>query len=215
MKTAIWLAEKGYVPEFLLRKGIKRLLEVRLVELQEKFGENPESGINEWLEQMRSSQVALVPEKANEQHYEVPPEFFKLVLGPRLKYSSAYYPEGCTSLEEAEEAMLGITCERARLADGMDILEMGCGWGSLSLWMAEKYPNSRILAVSNSSPQCEYINAQAQERGFKNLRAMVADMNEFKPPEGSPKFNRIVTVEMFEHMRNWEELLTRVASWLA
>lgn len=150
MKTAIWLAEKGYVPEFLLRKGIRSLLAQRLVELHAKYDKDHEAGVTEWVEHMRKSPVALVPEKANEQHYEVPPEFFLKVLGPNLKYSSGFYPEGAKTLKDGEDAMLQLTCERAQLADGQTILELGCGWGSLSLWMAAKFPQSRILSVSNS-----------------------------------------------------------------
>ena len=138
------------------------------------------------------------PEKANEQHYELPAEFFTRCLGNRLKYSSCYWPEGTPTLDDAEVAALKITCERAELADGQHILELGCGWGSLSLWMAEHYPNARITAVSNSRPQREFIEARARERNLGNLRVLTADMNDF---EADGRFDRIVSVEMFEHMR--------------
>ena len=100
---------------------------------------------------MKRSPIALRTESANAQHYEVPAAFFERVLGPRMKYSSAFYPDGCSNLAAAEENMLRLTCDRARLTDGQDILELGCGWGSLTLWMAEQFPNSRITAVSNSA----------------------------------------------------------------
>ncbi len=179
MQTAIWLAEKGYVPEWALRKGIRRLLSQRIDELHTKYLEDPEEGLNEWIDHMRNSPVALVPEKANEQHYEIPPEFFLLTLGKNLKYSSGLYPEGVDTLDEAEEKMLQLTCERAKLLDGQDVLELGCGWGSLSLWMAKHYPNSRIVSVSNSRPQREHIMCQAKERGIKNLEVITCDMNNF------------------------------------
>jgi cyclopropane-fatty-acyl-phospholipid synthase len=153
MKVAIKLAERGWVPEFILRKGIRKLLGDRLEELQAQFGEDPERELNEWIEHMRQAPVACVPEKANEQHYEVPPEYFLKVLGKNLKYSCCLYPEGLQGgLDAAEAEMLKLTCERAKLQDGQRILELGCGWGSLSLWMAKNYPNSNILSVSNSGP---------------------------------------------------------------
>ncbi|MBM3976626.1 MAG: class I SAM-dependent methyltransferase [Planctomycetes bacterium] len=211
MQTAIRLVERGLIPEPLLRHGIRRLLRERLRELEDRFGPDPERALESWIEHMRGAPVALVPELANEQHYEVPPAFFELVLGPRLKYSSGYFPHERATLAEAEEAMLALTCSRADLRDGMDVLELGCGWGSLSLWMAERYPNSRILAVSNSAPQREHVLAAARSRGLTNLRVLTRDMNHFETDE---RFDRVVSVEMFEHMRNWEALLTRIARWL-
>ena len=133
------------------------------------------------------------------------------MLGPRLKYSSAFYPEGCASLEAAEEAMLRLTCERAQLADGQDILELGCGWGSLTLWMAEQFRNSKITGVSNSTSQRAFIEARAAQRGLGSVRIVTSDMNSFAA-EG--RYDRVVSVEMFEHMRNWEVLLERIAGWL-
>jgi cyclopropane-fatty-acyl-phospholipid synthase len=133
------------------------------------------------------------------------------VLGPRLKYSSAFYPEGCASLEAAEEAMLRLTCERARRADGQEILELGCGWGSLTLWMAEQFASSRITAVSNSTSQRAFIEAGAAHRGLGNLRIITADMNAFA---AEARYDRVVSVEMFEHMRNWGALPERIANWL-
>ncbi|TAJ17738.1 MAG: class I SAM-dependent methyltransferase [Planctomycetota bacterium] len=211
MHSAIRLVERGLVPKPLLRRGIRRLLRERLAELERSFGRDPERALRAWIEHMRGSPVALVPEAANAQHYEVPPAFFELVLGPRLKYSSGWYAHADATLAEAEDAMLALTCERARLCDGQDVLELGCGWGSLSLWMAERYPHSRILAVSNSAPQREHVLAAARRRGLANLRVLTRDMNEFATAE---RFDRVVSVEMFEHMRNWEALLARIAGWL-
>jgi cyclopropane-fatty-acyl-phospholipid synthase len=145
------------------------------------------------------------------QHYEVPPEFFSLVLGARRKYSCCWFPEGTETLDEAEEKTLALTCERARLADGMDILELGCGWGSLTFWMAERYPRSRITAVSNSGTQRAFITACCRERGITNVDVVTADMNHFDTGKG---FDRIVSVEMFEHMRNYALLLRKIASWM-
>jgi len=211
MNLAIRLAEWALLPDFLVRYGIRRLDRKRLLEAR-KMG--PEEQLREkmrFMEEMRRSPVALVPRKANEQHYELPPAFFEQVLGKHLKYSACYWPPGVRSLQEAEEAMLALTCRRARLENGMDILELGCGWGSVSLWMAEKYPHSRILAVSNSRPQREFIVARARSRGLSNLQVVTADMNTF---ETDGRFDRVVSVEMFEHMRNWGLLLSRIDGWL-
>ena len=162
--------------------------------------------------ELRDSPIAIHTEAANAQHYELPPEFFEGCLGQRLKYSCAYYPRGDETLDQAEEAMLGLYGERAELADGQEILELGCGWGSLTLWMAERFPNARITAVSNSRPQRSYIEAQCRPRGIANVPVITADVN---PLELGPReFDRCVSVEMFEHMRNYEHLLARIAGWL-
>jgi cyclopropane-fatty-acyl-phospholipid synthase len=166
---------------------------------------------------MRSGPIALVPEKANEQHYELPPEFFAAVLGPRRKYSCCYWPNASSSLAEAEETALALTCEQAQLEDGQDVLELGCGWGSLSLWMAERYPASRITAVSNSNSQRRFIESEAIARRLTNLSVITADMNDFAPSpstSGNDRFDRVISIEMFEHMRNYDLLLARIASWL-
>jgi cyclopropane-fatty-acyl-phospholipid synthase len=217
MKTAIRLVEGGLVPKPLIRRAIRRLLRERLAELEELYGADREAGLADWARAMRAGPVAPVPDKANEQHYEVPADFFHLVLGRHLKYSSAYYPEELTTLDQAEAAMLALTAERAQLADGQEILELGCGWGSLSLWMAERFPAARIVSVSNSATQREWITERACERGLANLTVVTCDMNAFDPADhvgGERRFDRVVSVEMFEHMRNWEELLGRVARWL-
>jgi cyclopropane-fatty-acyl-phospholipid synthase len=160
---------------------------------------------------MDRSPIALVPELANEQHYEVPPEFFSLVLGDRAKYSCCHWGDGVQTLDEAEIEGLEITCRHAGIEDGMDVLDLGCGWGSLSLWIAEHYPNTRITSVSNSGPQGDHIRRLAEERGLRNLRVLTADMNDFDP---AGTFDRIVSVEMFEHMRNHRELFRRINGWL-
>jgi len=211
MKTAIRLVEQGLVPDLLVRHGIRRLLRERLREQREAFGPDPDAALARWIDAMRAAPVAPVPEKANEQHYELPPRFFELVLGRHLKYSSAFYPRAESTLDEAEAAMLALTCERADLADGQRVLELGCGWGSLTLWMAERYPASRVLAVSNSAPQREHVLAAARARGLTNVEVVTCDMNAF---QADGRFDRIVSVEMFEHMRNWEALLGRAARWL-
>ena len=155
--------------------------------------------------------VAEVPEKANEQHYELPAEFMGLILGPRRKYSGCLWPDGGGDLAGAEEAMLALSCARAGVQDGMRVLDLGCGWGSLSLWLAEHYPASAIVGVSNSASQREWILGQARERGLSNLSIVTADVNDFTP---DGRFDRVMSIEMFEHMRNWRELLRRVSTWL-
>ena len=208
MATFIELAERGILPDAMIRLGIRFLDRKRL---REEARQNQGAGRVDFLQQMEKSPIALDTRAANEQHYEVPPDFFTHVLGRHLKYSGCYWPEGCRSLDEAEAHMLALTCERAELSDGMDILELGCGWGSLSLWMARAYPNSRIVSVSNSGPQGEFIRARSRERGLKNLEVVTADMNHF---ETDRRFDRVVSVEMFEHMRNWKQLLHNINRWL-
>jgi len=194
------LAERGLLPLPALRFGVRKLCAARLREQSARE-------TTSFVESLAGEPVALVPKKANEQHYEVPARFYELVLGPNLKYSSALWLAGTSTLGEAEERMLALTCERAGLRNGQDILELGCGWGSLSLFMARKYPNSRITAVSNSQSQRSFI----EHRAPANLRVITQDMNSF---DAGRKFDRIVSVEMFEHMRNWPELLRRCAGWL-
>ena len=160
---------------------------------------------------MSEHPIAVRPDAANEQHYEVAPAFFGLALGPRRKYSCCLYRSDSDTLAMAEDHALAETAEHAGLADGQDILELGCGWGSLSLWMAERYPAARITAVSNSRPQRLYIEGEAAKRGFINLRVITADMNDFA---AAGTFDRIVSVEMFEHMTNWQSLLRRIHGWL-
>ncbi len=210
--------ERGIVPDMFTRIAIRRLCFERLRACAEHGPvSSSETGTAELLTSLRTGPIALVPDKANEQHYELPAEFFSTVLGPRRKYSCCFWPSDVHTLAEAEDAALSITCERAGLAEDQDVLELGCGWGSLSLWMAERYPHSRITAVSNSRPQKKFIDRQIERRGLKNLRIVTADMNDFDPWRLFGKrllFDRVVSVEMFEHMRNYELLLARIASWL-
>jgi cyclopropane-fatty-acyl-phospholipid synthase len=201
----IGIMERGLLPDPVVRHGIRRLCAQRLLQEQAR------DDVGRFARQMTEGEVAPAPEKANQQHYEVPAEFFGFVLGKHRKYSSCYWDEGCRTLEQAEARALELTCEHAALTDGQDVLELGCGWGSLSLWMAERYRKSRITAVSNSVPQRLHIEAEARRRGLANLRVMTDDMNRFQAPE---TYDRVVSVEMFEHMRNYQELLRRVRTWL-
>jgi cyclopropane-fatty-acyl-phospholipid synthase len=205
------LLARDLLPDAAIRLGIRRLLATKLREENTGDVVRQNEKLQAFVEELRRSPVAVKTEAANEQHYEVPTEFFKLVLGPRMKYSSGYWLDEATTFAESEEAMLALTCERAELVDGQDILELGCGWGSLTLWMAEKYPASRITAVSNSATQRAHIEAVCRQRGFAHVRIVTADMNAFDP---GGTFDRVVSVEMFEHMKNYAELLRRIHSWL-
>lgn len=209
-KVLNW-TEQGYVPDTVIRHGIRRLLGTRLTEIHATDCERMAENQQHFVEAMRDAPVAVVPEKANEQHYEVPADFFTAALGPHYKYSCCYWPEGVNTLAEAEQAALEQTCQRADLMDGQRVLELGCGWGSLTLWMAKHYPNSHITAVSNSASQRAHIEAQAAEHKLSNLRIITCDMNDF---DTQHEFDRVVSVEMFEHMRNWETLYKRVSGWL-
>jgi cyclopropane-fatty-acyl-phospholipid synthase len=199
--------ERGPVPDPITRVGIAFLV----ARARRRLEGEPVDTAATFAEDMRSHPIAENTEDANAQHYEVPAEFFDLVLGPRRKYSSGFYDSAAATLAQAEERALAETCEHAGLADGQDILELGCGWGSLSLWMAERYPAARITAVSNSHSQRAMIEARARDRGVTNLTVTTADMNDF---ETAARFDRVVSVEMFEHMSNWPALLERVRGWL-
>lgn len=205
--AAVETMERGLVGDRTMRWAIRRLCASRLRQEEARNS----AGAARLISEMRTGPVALSPEKANEQHYEAPVALFRHCLGRRLKYSCCFWPEGVRELDEAEEAALDATCRHAGISDGMDILELGCGWGSLTLWMAEKFPNAHITAVTNSALQHDFILGKRESEGIRNVRIVRADMNAFEP--GS-RFDRIVSVEMFEHMRNYRELLHRVSTWM-
>ena len=200
------LLEKNLLPDRLVRTGIRRLLAQRIRE------ENARYHAAAYVADLKTRPVAEETRAANEQHYEVPTAFYQHCLGRRLKYSGCLYPTGSETLDAAEEAMLNLYLERGRFADGQDVLELGCGWGSLSLFLAERFPKSRITGVSNSRTQKEFIDAQAALRGLGNLRIITADMNVFSTEAGA--YDRVVSIEMFEHMKNYQVLFSRIAGWL-
>ena len=204
--------ERGFVPDILVRRAIRRLCQKRLAEVDQGSCEANVRQLEAFVTEMNESCVAPIPEVANEQHYTVPSALFELILGKRLKYSSCFWPEDVLSLDQAEEAALQATCQRAELEDGMRVLELGCGWGAVSLWIAEHYPNCQITAVSNSPSQREYILAKAEQHGLdRNLTVITSDMNDF---DSGQRFDRAISLEMFEHMRNYRELLRRISNWL-
>ncbi len=209
---AIKGVEQGLVPAPLVRAGIRRLLAQRLEDIHAHDATASAETAEAFSLELAAAPIALLTDKANEQHYEVPAAFFGRILGRHRKYSSCWWPAGVTTLDEAEAAALAATCERAGLADGQQVLELGCGWGSLTLWMAAHYPRSAITAVSNSHSQREYIEAEAQRRGLANVRVLTRDMNAFEP---AGRFDRVVSVEMFEHMRNWPALFRNIRGWLS
>src|SRR4051812_29728835 len=205
--TIIGTAERVPLPDAIIRAAIHRLCSRTATRLASGNAES-----DAWFaDEMAARAIAEYTDEANAQHYEVPAAFFAKVLGPNRKYSSCFYKEPASTLQEAEEEALRQTIEHADIADGQSILELGCGWGSLALSMARRFPNSLVSAVSNSNSQRDYIEAEAARRGLKNLRVVTSDMNVFEP---NLQFDRIVSVEMFEHMMNWRELMARVRSWL-
>lgn len=208
--------ERGYIPDALSRAGMRRLIRRRLIDEASRDGESRSMRFSDFLDELRAAPIAVHTGDANAQHYEVPSAFFHAHLGPRLKYSCCLYPTGRESLAEAEEAMLALYAERAGLADGQRVLDLGCGWGSLSLWLAERYPNSEIVGVSNSHGQRTWIMEQAASRGLGNLQIRTGDINDFDfPAEGiAAGFDRILSIEMFEHMKNYGLLLAKVRRWL-
>jgi cyclopropane-fatty-acyl-phospholipid synthase len=202
---------RGLLPDAVLRAGSRVGVTLRERGLARGGVQGQEERLGTLLERMSSGPVAESPAAANEQHYELPARFFELILGPRLKYSGCLWADGTDTLAQAEEAMLELTCQRAGVRDGMRILDLGCGWGSLSLWIAERYPASQIVGVSNSQSQRRHIEARRDQLGLTNLEVITADVNDFAP-DGS--FDRVISIEMFEHMRNWSELLRRISVWL-
>lgn len=207
------LCERGWLPDALVRHGMRQFMRQRLRDEGAEDSELAGRRLQALLQDLRSSPIAIATDAANEQHYELPPAFFAAHLGPHLKYSCCLYPQGNESLAAAERAMLECYMQRAGLADGQDILELGCGWGSLSLWLAERFPQSRITALSNSHGQREFIEARAAERGLQNLRVFTGNIVGFEFPQES-HFDRVVSIEMFEHMKNYGLLLAKVARWM-
>ena len=212
LASAIQIAEQAPIPDRLTRLGIDCLVGAA----RRRMSRAPADVEQAFARDMHVRAVAEHVAAANSQHYELPAEFFTLALGPRRKYSSCYYATAQDTLAEAEAGALTLTAEHADLADGQDVLELGCGWGSLSLWMAERFPRSRIVSVSNSQSQRRFIQSVAAARRLENLEVITADMNGFDAGEAldGRRFDRVVSVEMFEHMANWPRLLERVRSWL-
>ena len=206
------LAEAGLVPDTAIRFGIRRILRGRL--RQSVWGDHEARAREEeaLVRTLSEGPIAISVDAANEQHYEVPAAFFEQVLGARLKYSCGYWDPTTPDLDAAEEKMLELSADRAEIEDGMTILDLGCGWGSFTLWAAERYPNAQLLGVSNSRLQREFILRRASERGLDNVRIETCDINEFAPSE---RFDRVVSVEMMEHVRNHPALFERIARWLA
>jgi cyclopropane-fatty-acyl-phospholipid synthase len=212
--------ESGLVPDWLIRRRIRALLAQRLREEDRGDPQSQQEHLSRFIAELRNAPIAINTRDANEQHYELPTSFFAQVLGRHMKYSSCLYdlddPQAwnapAAQLDAAAARMLALTAQRARIADGERVLELGCGWGSLSLWMAQQFPNARITAVSNSHSQKAYIDAQSAARGLRNLEIVTCDINALQLPGG--EFDRVVSVEMFEHMRNYETLLARIAGWM-
>ncbi len=209
-KLAIELAEQSWLPDLAIRWGIRQLLRKRLQQTVAN-SEDPKQAAKRFARQMRTAPLVEAAAAANAQHYEVPAEFFRCVLGNRMKYSCGLWQEKLSTLDDAEEAMLELTCARAEIADGMDILDLGCGWGSLALWMAEQFPNARIVGLSNSASQRTFIEERCHQKGITNLQILTRNVAEFNT---TWRFDRIVSVEMFEHVRNHALLLERIAGWL-
>ena len=213
--SIIDLCERGLVPDSLTRLGMRKLMQNRLIDEGRDDGEARSRRYNEFLAELRAGPIAVETKAANQQHYEVPAEFFHLHLGPRLKYSCCLYPTGNETLARAEELMLELYAARAGLKDGMRVLDLGYGWGSLSLWLAEKYPASKIVGLSNSHGQREFILRRAAERGLHNLTIVTGNIVDFQfPPGFDAQFDRVISIEMFEHMKNYGLLLHKISRWM-
>lgn len=203
------------VPDIVLRMGMRRELEMELMKTKVLTSEQRAEKKMAFVNELKGMPIAIQQTKANDQHYEVPNEFYQMVLGPFMKYSSCYYPTPETTLAEAEVAMLEMYCERAGLVDGMNLIDLGCGWGSVTIYMASKYPNSRITSISNSNSQREYIMATAAKRGLKNVNVFTGDICTFDlPQEFYNQADRVISIEMFEHMKNYQLLMKKVSNWI-
>lgn len=211
MKAFVPFAEHGYVPDSLIRYGIRKLVEKRKHTTYDLSIEQKMNLKTAFIQQLNESPLAVHTDVANEQHYEIPAAFYELVLGTHKKYSSCIFHNDTQELSQAEADMLQLTCERAQLEDGMDILELGCGWGSLTLWMAKHYPNSHITAISNSSSQKDFIQNKCHENGYTNVTIITCDINDFSIDQ---QYDCVVSIEMFEHLRNYKQLLHQISSWL-
>ncbi|KAI0044222.1 S-adenosyl-L-methionine-dependent methyltransferase [Auriscalpium vulgare] len=209
------LLDKGLIPDFILRIVIRALCRQRLRETDHGSVQANFDAKMKWIEDSRRREsIADVPQKANEQHYEVSTEFITSCLGPMAKYSSCLYPTGKESLADAERLMMEMYCQKAKLQNGQYVLDLGCGWGSLSLYLAKKYPQSRIVGLSNSSTQKAFIDAEAKIRGLSNVKIITADVNTFDFDADCERFDRVLSIEMFEHMKNYELLLRKISTWM-
>jgi cyclopropane-fatty-acyl-phospholipid synthase len=211
---AIRLCERGWLPDWLIRMGMRSLIRQRLADEHVHDSTRQAEALETLIAELRGSPIAIETQAANTQHYEIPGEFFAAHLGPRLKYSCGFYPGGDETLAQAEEAMLALYAERAGLADGQRILDLGCGWGALTLWLAQRYPHAQIVALSNSHGQRAFIERHAGECGLTNLRVFVGDVATFDFSNGEADFDRVISIEMFEHMKHYGLLLAKIARWL-
>ncbi|MBB3261014.1 cyclopropane-fatty-acyl-phospholipid synthase [Paraburkholderia bannensis] len=207
--------ERGWLPDWLIRAGMRTLIRQRLADEHADDGELSANAFEALVATLRASPIALHTQDANAQHYEVPAAFFAAHLGAHLKYSCGYYPRGDETLDQAQEGMLALYAQRAGIEDGQRILDLGCGWGALSLWLAERFPRAQIVGLSNSHGQRAFILQRAAERGLSNLRIVTGDVASFDFPAETPRFDRVLSIEMFEHMKHYGLLLAKIAGWLA
>lgn len=205
------LLETDCIPEWLIRAGIRQMLKQKIREETQKNLTLQQEGVMSFIRELKNSPIAIETDAANQQHYELPSRFFELTLGPHRKYSSAYWLPDTQNLAQAEELMLALVCQRANIQDGQRILDLGCGWGSMSLWLAQNYPNAQITGLSNSRTQKAFIEQQARNQNLSNLQIITANVAEW---DTNHTFDRIISVEMFEHMKNYEKLLAKVSQWM-
>jgi cyclopropane fatty-acyl-phospholipid synthase-like methyltransferase len=204
-----WLLDGGYLPSAVIRLGIRRQLAQRIATIASTSNESALDTKMKYVKLLRERPIAIETAKANTQHYEVGTGVLKACLGPRMKYSCCLYPRGKETLGQAEVEMLNLYVERAELKDGQRILDLGCGWGSASLYLAERFPRSKITAFSNSRTQREWIEAEAQGKGLKNLEVITGDVVDYEFEKET--YDRVVSIELFEHMKNYELLMAKVS----
>ncbi|WP_415914188.1 SAM-dependent methyltransferase [Paraburkholderia sp. J12] len=212
---AIRWCERGWLPDWLIRMGMRQLMRRRLADEHAHDGTRRAEALETLIAELRASPIAIETQAANAQHYEIPGAFFAAHLGPRLKYSCGYYPNGDETLAQAEEAMLALYARRAEIVDGQRILDLGCGWGALTLWLAQRYPRAQIVGLSNSHGQRAEIERRANELGLANVRIVTGDVATFEFAPHEAAFDRVLSIEMFEHMKHYGLLLEKIARWLA
>ncbi|KAJ3691988.1 hypothetical protein LUZ60_012338 [Juncus effusus] len=211
VKTGLAALERNLLPDAVVRRLTRLLLAARLREGYLPSAHLQLESLLHFIRSLKEMPIAVETDTAKTQHYELPTSFFELVLGKNLKYSCCYFKEKSSDLEESEIEMLDLYCERCQIKDGNRVLDLGCGWGSLSLYVAKKYKNCNVTGICNSVTQKTHIDQQCRQNNLTNVEIIVADISKFQMER---TFDRILSIEMFEHMKNYKELMKKISGWM-